>query len=229
MLAGGALNMGEVLVATAGGLANPLVLLFVLIGAATIYAGDYRWETWRMISARNSRTNLLLGKLATLAGLTLAAMLLMLIAGLIGDLIRAAIFSRALAFSIAGEMVGQFFGLLGLAWLRIIQFTMLGMLAAVVSRSLLAALFVPMFVGAAQTFSPQMLMPMGVMPDAWLAVLVNPGAAYDAIAGSLRDAPAAAPRAADMMLKAWLSLVLWTAIPLAGAIAWFNRQDLSKE
>ena len=35
---------------------------FVLIGAATIYAGDYRWETWRLISARNTRSNLLAGK-----------------------------------------------------------------------------------------------------------------------------------------------------------------------
>ena len=29
--------------------------------------------------------------------------------------------------------------------------------------------------------------------------------------------------------KAILSLTLWTVVPLAGAIAWFNHQDLSKE
>ena len=40
-------------------------VMFVLIGAATIYAGDYRWETWRLISARNSRVNLLLAKSGT--------------------------------------------------------------------------------------------------------------------------------------------------------------------
>ncbi|MDP2117259.1 MAG: hypothetical protein Q8J71_07685, partial [Brevundimonas sp.] len=45
----GTLDMGEALVTAAGNLANPLVLLFVLIGAATLYAGDYRWETWRLI------------------------------------------------------------------------------------------------------------------------------------------------------------------------------------
>ena len=55
----GTLDMADALVTAAGNLANPLVLLFVLIGAATLYAGDYRWETWRLISARNSRLNLI--------------------------------------------------------------------------------------------------------------------------------------------------------------------------
>ena len=45
------LDMADALVTAAGNFANPLVLLFVLIGAATLYAGDYRWETWRLISA----------------------------------------------------------------------------------------------------------------------------------------------------------------------------------
>jgi ABC-2 type transport system permease protein len=32
-----------------------------------------------------------------------------------------------------------------------------------------------------------------------------------------------------LLLKAWVSLTLWTLVPLAGALAWFRRQDLSKE
>ena len=85
----GTLDMGDALVQAAAGLANPLVLLFVLIGAATIYAGDYRWETWRLISARNSRVNLLLAKLAVVAVLALAAMGFMLVASVIENLIKA--------------------------------------------------------------------------------------------------------------------------------------------
>ena len=94
MLASTPLNLGEAILSSAADLANPLILLFVLIGAATIYAGDYRWESWRLISARNSRTNLLLGKLVVVAGLSLIAMVLMLVAGLIETLIRAAVFDR---------------------------------------------------------------------------------------------------------------------------------------
>lgn len=223
------LDMGAALVQAAAGLANPLVLLFVLIGAATIYAGDYRWETWRLISARNSRVNLLLAKLAVVAVLALAAMGFMLVAGVIENLIKAAVFERALTFSLTGEMAGQFLGFVGLSWLRILQFAMMGMLAAVVTRSLLAALFVPLVFGIAQFFTPNPLMQMGVMPDAWLAILVNPGAANDAIQASIMGGASASALPDGLLLKAWVSMALWTLAPLAGALAWFRRQDLSKE
>jgi ABC-2 type transport system permease protein len=228
-LAGGTLDMADALVSAAGNLANPLVLLFVLIGAATLYAGDYRWETWRLITARNSRINLLLAKLAVVAVLALTAMGFMLVASLIENLIKAAVFERSLTFALTGEMAGQFLGFAALSGLRILQFAMMGMLAAVVTRSLLAALFVPLVFGIAQFFTPQMLGPMGVMPDAWLSVLVNPGAATDAIQAAIAGGVRAAALPDGLLLKAWVSLTLWTLVPLAGALAWFRRQDLSKE
>ena len=227
--AGGELDMVQTLVQAAGNVANPIVLLFVLIGAATLYAGDYRWETWRLISARNSRPNLLLGKLAVVAVLSLLAMLFMLVAAVIEGGIRAAIFDRSVVFGFTGEAFAQFAGQFGLSWLRILQFTMIGMLAAVMTRSLLAALFVPLVVGVAQFFSPQMLTPMGFMPDAWLSVLVNPGAAVDAVSAAIAGGERAAALPDGILLKAWVSLGLWTLLPLAGSLAWFRRQDLSKE
>jgi len=229
MLAGGPLDLGQALVDAAGNFANPLVLLFVLIGAATIYAGDYRWETWRLISARNSRSNLLLAKLAVVAGMALAAMALMLVAGLAENLIKAGVFERRLTFSMTGEMAGRFLAFTGLSWLRILQFTMMGLLAAVVTRSLLAALFIPLVFGVGQFFTTPIGMQMGIMPDAWLAVLVNPGAAADAVKAMIEGGPGAAALPDGLILKAWLSLALWTFAPLAAALAWFPRQDLSKE
>lgn len=229
MMASSPLNLGEAMLSAAADLANPLILLFVLIGAATIYAGDYRWESWRLISARNSRPNLLLGKLAVVAIMSLIAMALMLAAGLIENLIKAAVFERQLSFSMTGAMLGQFVGQAALSWLRIVQFTMMGMLAAVVTRSLLAALFVPLVVGVAQAFSPNMLMPMGLTPDSWTAVLLNPGSAVDTISALIAGGPGAAAMADGAPLKAWLSIALWTFGPLALSIVWFKRQDLSKE
>ncbi len=229
MLARGTLDMGEALVSAAGSLANPLVLLFVLIGAATLYAGDYRWETWRLISARNSRSNLILAKLGIVTALALAAMTFMLVGSVIEGLIKAAVFERTLAFTLSGDQIGQAFGLTGLSWLRIVQFTMVSLLAAVFTRSLLAALFIPLVVGVAQFFTPQILMPMGIMPDAWPAMLLNPAGATDAIQAMIVGGEAAAALPAGLALKAWVSLGLWTAVPLAGALAWFQRQDLSRE
>ncbi len=225
----GTLDMADALVTAAGNLANPLVLLFVLIGAATLYAGDYRWETWRLISARNSRINLLLAKLAVVALLALGAMGFMLLGSVLENLIKAAVFERTLTFALTGEAAGRFVGFFGLSWLRIIQFAMMGMLAAVVTRSLLAALFVPLVVGIAQFFTPQMLGPMGVMPDAWLSMLVNPGASIDAIQAVIAGGERAAALPDGLLLKAWVSVGLWTLAPLAGALAWFRKQDLSKE
>jgi len=225
----GTLDMADALVTAAGNLANPLVLLFVLIGAATLYAGDYRWETWRLISARNSRVNLLLAKLTVVALLALAAMGFMLLGSVLENLIKAAVFERTLTFSLTGEAAGRFVGFFGLSWLRIIQFAMMGMLAAAVTRSLLAALFVPLVFGIAQFFTPQMLGPMGVMPDAWLSVLVNPGASIDAIQAAIAGGERAAALPDGLLIKAWVSVNLWTLVPLAGALAWFRKQDLSKE
>lgn len=229
MVTGGELDMAQAMVQAAGNLANPLVLAFMLIGAATLYAGDYRWETWRLISARNSRPNLLLGKLATVAGLALLAMLFMLVASVVENVIRAAIFDRTMVFGATGEAFGQFAGQFALSWLRILQFTMVGMLTATVTRSLLAALFVPLVLGLAQFFSPNMLAPMGILPDAWLSILINPGAAVDAISAAIAGGERAAGLPDGIILKAWISLGLWTLLPLAGALAWFKRQDLSKE
>jgi len=229
MMSSTPINMIETITENAGKLDNPALLLFVLIGAATIYAGDYRWETWRLISARNSRANLLLGKLTVTALLALVAMGLMLVAGLFETLIRASVFTRPLTFGLTGELAGQFVAGVGLSWLRIVQFTMMGMLAAVVTRSLLVALFVPLVVGVAQFFTPQILAPMGVMPDAWLSILMNPGAAMDALKLAVIQPEGAPPLPDGMLLKSVVSLALWTLVPLAGALAWFNRQDLSKE
>jgi ABC-2 type transport system permease protein len=229
MLAGGPLNMGQALVEIASNLASPVLLLFVLIGAATLFAGDYRWETWRLISARNSRRNLLLAKLATVAGLALAAMGCLLIAGVIENLIRSVVVERPLAFSMTADMVGQFAALTALSWLRIIQFVMMAALAATLTRSLLAALFVPLVFGVAQFFSPQALAGMGIMPDSWIAILANPGAATDALQAIIMGGPAKANLPEAAALKASASLALWTLAPLAGALAWFQRQDLARE
>ena len=68
-----------------------------------------------------------------------------------------------------------------------------------------------------------------MMPDAWLAILLNPGAGADAFEAMIKGGPAAAMLPAGLTPKAGLSLALWTALPLAGALVWFQRQDLARE
>lgn len=229
MLSSAPINVAQAMVDAAAKLDGPPLLLFVLIGAATLYAGDYRWETWRLISARNSRTNLLLGKLVVVGLLILAAQFLLLAGSLIEVLIRGPILARPLSFEATGQMVGQFFSVAAISWLGAIEFMMIGMLAAVLTRSLLAGLFVPIVVGVATALSPQLLAGAGIEPDSWLAVLVNPGSAIDALKAAVSHNPGAPPLPDGLLLKAVVSLTLWILAPLAGALALFRRQDLSKE
>ena len=227
---GGPLDLGQAIANNAGDLANPAILAFLLIGAATLYAGDYRWETWRLISARNSRPNLLLGKVAVLKLLTLNAMLVILATGALSEVIKAGIFARPLTFSFGAAEAGQFGLLFLLCFVRVIQFLMISLLAATVTRSLLAALFIPLVLGVGQFFLGGPFAPMlGLEPGDWLTQLLLPGTAFETLKSLIEGGMEASTLPDGVMIKALVSLALWTLVPLAAAIAWFNRQDLSKE
>ena len=228
-LSGGAIDIGQALLKIAADLSNPVLLLFVLIGAATVYTGDYRWETWRLITPRNGRDNLLLGKVGVVKLLVLAAMLALLVSDLGKRLVEAAVMAKPLAFTFGGHDLGAFVGLFLVSYWRIIQFLMIALLVAVLSRSMLAALFVTLVVGVAQFLSMQILAPIGLKPDDWLPVLLNPGAAADTLKAWVSGGQAAAMLQEGAVLKAVVSQLLWAFGPFFGALAAFRQQDLSKE
>ena len=225
----GPLDLGHAITNNAGDLANSAILAFLLIGAATLYAGDYRWETWRLISARNSRPNLLLGKVGVLKLLTLVAMLVFLATGALSEVIKAGIFARPLTFSFGAAEASQFCLLFLLCFVRVIQFLMISLLAATVTRSLLAALFIPLVLGVGQFFLGQMSPMLGWAPSDWLTQLLVPGLAFDTLKAIIQGGMEAAAMPDGLAIKAITSLAVWTLVPLAAAIAWFSRQDLSKE
>lgn len=220
-------NLGDALLMGAGMGANGAILVFTLIGAATLYAGDYRWETWRLITARNSRMNLILGKVAVFKLLALSAMVAFLIGSFVFSISQALVFERPLSFQFDAGDLGHFALMWLLAWVRIVQYAMLALLTATVTRSLLAALFVPFVVGFAQSLlgGPGIAL-LGWNPQDWLPQLLLPGLAFETLKGAIEQS---ATPAGGLILKSLVSLALWTLVPLVGAIAWFNRQDLSKE
>ncbi len=227
-LRGAPVDLGQALVVGAGNLANPPMLLFLTIGAATLFAGDYRWETWRLVIARNRRTNLIGAKVAVMAALAVAAMILLAVSNTMGEIAKAMIFERGLSFSLDGEEAGRMAVLFGLGLWRILQFVLLGLLAAVVSRSLLAALFVPLAIGAAQAIGGPLTLGLGWAPDSWATLLSLPGAAYDVIHQAAQE-PTAAAALADALPRALTGLTLWTFVPLAMTLLLFDRQGLAKE
>ncbi|WAC61154.1 ABC transporter permease subunit [Brevundimonas sp. SL130] len=220
-------NLAEAFGFAAGNGANGVLLVFMLLAAAAVYAGDYRWETWRLISARNARPWLLLGKIGVMKALAMIAMLTTLVAAFIYFISEALVTGRPMSFDLTDFKLVEFLLTWLLSYIRIVQYGLIALLAAVISRSLLAALFVPWALGFVQTILGGPLLPIiGWAPTDWVSQLLLPGLAYD----TLKAAVAGDTPAPDgLVIKAITSLVLWCVVPVAASIAWFQRQDLSKE
>lgn len=211
-----------------GQVSNIGTLAFLLIAAATLFAGDYRWETWRLISARNSRFNLMAGKVMTLLALTLMASLGFLVAGTI-VLTAAALFEGSTpAFSLEAKQGVDLGLLLLLGMARLVQVMVLSLLAATLTRSLMAALFVPIVVSIAQYFTEKFLMFVQIMPHDWQAIFLSPGLAVGHLKVGIDQGlpPALAQEIVTLSLA---SLCLWIAVPLALSFLLFQRQGMSKE
>lgn len=218
-----AVNLGDALTMGAAYGANGVILVMTLVAAATLYAGDYRWETWRLISARNARLNLILGKVGVLKLVALAAMAAFLVACGVFIVAQAVIFERPVSFTYEAADWGKF----ALTWLlgmtRIVQYAMLALLTAVATRSLLASLLVPIGVGFAQSIFGQAGLPLlGWEPTAWKSLLLLPGLAYDSLKAVVQSGEGA-------VIAPLTSLATWTLVPLIAAVLLFHRQDLSKE
>lgn len=224
-----AVDLGQSLVDAAGGLAHPGVLAFLLIGAATVFAGDYRWETWRLITARNSRPNLIMGKAGAVKLLTLAGLALLLVASMGADVAKGLIFGRSFAFGFGGDEARSFGLLALLSYVRAVQFLLLSLLAATVTRSLLAALFVPLVIGVGQFFLAKMSPLFGWQMGDWATMLLFPGEGYELLKVLVQGGMEAALVPAGAAWRALTGLALWSFAPFFLALWWFQRQDLSKE
>ncbi len=222
-------NLGEVFGLAADASANGIILICVLIAAATLYAGDYRWETWRLISARNDRVSLILAKVGVVKILAILSSVFFLIAGTIFLTAEAVIYARGVSFAVTGSELWEALLVWLLSYVRIIQFTMMALIAAVMTRSLLAALFIPWALGFAQSLLGTAMPLLGWEPQMWAPQLLLPGLAYDTLKDAVAPGPLPAPLTDAVIWKSALGLTLWTLLPLAGALAWFKRQDLSKE
>ena len=212
--------------------AGPLTILFALIGGALVFAGDYRWETWRLIAPRNSRVNHLLGKLIVFAmGILLTVVLLVLVNALLA-LIAAPVNQSSLTFETAGRD-GYWMALVGLiliAWLQLLQAGAVVALFAVVTRSLLGAVIAPLVIGGAQLFLQSYVMSRGQLPELHYMLLL-PGMSAD-ILREFMLAPLAGGMTlvtSELAAKALGSVILWIVVGYGAAMAAFLRQDLSKE
>lgn len=203
----------------------PVQFLF-MIGAAAIFASDYRWETWRLLTPRNTRANLVLGKMATFALVAAIGLALLALGGLVSALLNLAITGLpARTGQDFGPFATQLTGGFITSWLELIAIAAVSACIAIASRNGVAAILAPVALWLIQLPIIQKVSAgPGETPLYWLAAL--PALCADtmrvAIAGEAGQRPPETPFAL-LFLLGWI-------IGLTVLAVWlFKRQDLTRE
>lgn len=220
---GATIDLAAQVIKALGNGASTMAALFLMIGAASILAGDYRWETWRLRTPRNSRLNLLAAKLVVIGEAILWNLVLTVVLTLAAAVIGAGINGKAIVASTLG--VPEIAGVFVVTWLEAMSLAALAACVAVVARSPMAAVVVCLVVRFVQSILAAAL---GMTPEPTWKALALP--AYDA--DLLRAFVAAPPHAAiDGGPAGWALLVLlaWIAALTTAAVLLFQRQDLTRE
>lgn len=222
----GATLVGDSILHQIQGASSPPNQFFVLLAAAALFAGDYRWESWRLFTPRNSRMNLLLGKLGIYALASAGGLLLLSLAGLLQSVLGAAIDGSNLAFPPLG---GPFLGRLGLGlatgWLDLMLLGELALLTAVLTRSNIAAVMVPFALFCVQAIAMSLLPGTTRIDPPLKYLLALPSLSVD----MLRGTPAPFGEHGANPLVAAVIVAGWLAAMLALALWLFQRQDLTRE
>jgi len=202
----------------AGG--NPVAQLFYAIGAAALVANEYRWESWRLIAPRNTRSNLILAKYAIYLSCAAISLVAIIGAEFVSTLAGAAINGAPVTWTVAGAP-----GWAGLAAAWIASFAELAVLGAiamagaVATRSLLGGAM-PIFLFS---LGQSLLLAFAQPPPG-----INRATLLPVQAGDLMRAWAQGGAGIDALAGAAV-LLAWTILFLVAAIALFARQDLSRE
>jgi ABC-2 type transport system permease protein len=215
--------------------------IFPIAGAAILFAGEYRWETWRAILTRNGRTTIMLAKLIAFVIAIVLSILACGLAGLLVGFVDASqsatvVWPRAGTGQIALSLTLSFAG----AFLQLMATAGLVMILAVFSRAIIAAIVGPFLIlSVAEIASIRFRLPdlrdwaplfpnlgSDAIQQVSRIMLDTPNAGIADFARAFGDADAYAEKLAPLGAAA---LVLWAVALAAAAIFIFRRQDLSKE
>ena len=204
-----------------------VALAFFTVGAVSVLASDYRWETWRLLTPRNTRANLRIAKLMTVGGAAPAGLVLLMVAGVLSGLAGALINGHPIVVSATPGFPKLFAGLFLTAWADVMWMAALAACLAVITRSqvgaILATLGVAIFEGV---IMGQLPMPDPTNPPlkflAFMPGLCSNTVRNAILTGPMDIAPSNAPLAA-------LILIAWIVGLSALAVFLFKRQDLTRE
>ena len=200
---------------------NPFVHILYAAGAASLVAGEYRWETWRLIVPRSRRSLLIGAKLLVYVWLAGLALLFALVGATALRSVAEALSGGLERWTVDAATLLR----LGAAFVAsLLEIAVLGAfvaVAAVRSRSVLAATLVGFGASLMLTLALEYV---GPLPPAGAGLALPPFAA-DVVRGWAEGEEAlAAPALVGLALLAFWALLLNAAAVLA-----FRRQDLARE
>jgi len=205
------------------GASGPFTALFLLIGASAIFAGDYRWETWRLVTPRNSRTNLLAAKLIVFAEVAAWSLLLTAVTAVAAGLFGAVANQSTLVSPRAGPaFLGQYAGVMLVTWLEVLLIGGLAALIGVLARSTMGAV-----IGGVVIVFVQSTLAATLHATTWKTLLI-PAYAGRTLKTFIAAPAEARPEAGPAGL-ALVFLLVWFVLLACGALTLFRRQDLTKE
>lgn len=216
----------QVIKALADG-ASTFSALFLMIGAAAVLAGDYRWETWRLLTPRNTRQNLLLAKLIVVGEAIFWSLVLTAVLSAAAAVLGSVISQRGLTFSGFGRNLFDVVGVLAVTWLEAMTLAALAACVGVLTRSTMGVVIVCLGVRFVQTVLSSSLRLMEQGQPSW-KLLAIPVYDADLLRATLLDATQLGAPAANAG-PALAVLAAWVALLTAGAVFMFRRQDLTKE
>jgi ABC-2 type transport system permease protein len=201
--------------------------LFLMIGAAAVLASDYRWETWRLLTPRNTRQNLLLAKLIVVGEAVFWSLSLTALLSALAVLIGSVIGGRALAFSMFDRNLFDVVGVLAITWLEAMTLAALAACVGVLSRSTMGVVIACLGVRFIQTVLASSLRLMEQGQPSW-KLLAIPVFDADLLRATLLD-PGQLGAASGSAGVALAALAAWVVLLATGAVFLFRRQDLTKE
>ena len=203
---------------------NPIAQLFYAIGAAAIFAVEYRHSGWRHIVPRASRWTLIVSKFATFALFTGLSLMLVMLGDALVTIALPVVRGSSLAIT---DMNAAAAGAILLSFLiSLLELTVLAglvALVAVVTRSATGAIIAPFLLSLAATMAESYLAGAGSAVAVPLPTFAGDAMRHWLAAGA---APANIARAA---LFGLVTLLGWAAVSLGVTIYVFSRQDLVSE
>jgi ABC-2 type transport system permease protein len=200
--------------------------LFAIIGGAILFAGEYRWETWRAILPRNARINVMIAKFITFIIALTISILACGVARFLVGLYDAVLTGTAIWPESGGDFL--FALLLGFTatFMQVMVSAALVLLVSVLTRSMMAAIIAPFMVLVAVEIGS-------------LRYRFDPadltGALFPNLAGrSLREMGSLAAGDPDTTVLhlagvGSLAIIGWFILFAGAALLLFRRQDLSRE